>query len=103
MYIMSIETMYVLMYNIITVKEKMAEAKRGEKKALGRGLDRLNYFSGIVNSIAETSGYPDGTKITMNLQEALEPQIPVRPNHVGKSHPYYFPKGHRVVPRSSTR
>lgn len=61
------------------------------------------YFSDIVDSIAETSGYQDATKITMDLQEALEPQIPVRPNHVGKSHPYNFSKSHRVVPRPSTR
>ena len=61
------------------------------------------YFSDIVNSIAETSDYSDVSKITMDLQEALEPQIPVRPNHVGKSHPYYFSKSHRVVPRSFTR
>ena len=69
----------------------------------GRGLDNLIYFSDIVNSIAETSGYPDKTKITMDLQEALEPQITVRSKSVGKSHPYYFSKSHRFVPRPSAR
>jgi hypothetical protein len=70
---------------------------------IGRGLDKLIYFSDIVDSITEMSGYSDETKITMDLQEALEPQIPARPRSVGKSHPYYFSKSHRVVPRSSTR
>jgi hypothetical protein len=70
---------------------------------IGRGLDRLIYFSDIVNSIAETSDYSDVSKITMDLQEALEPQITARSKSVGKSHPYYFSKSHRVVPRSFTR
>ena len=57
------------------------------------------YFSDIVNSIAETSDYSDVSKITMDLQEALEPQIPAKPKIYGRTHGYYFSKDHRVVGR----
>jgi hypothetical protein len=53
----------------------------------------------IVNSIAETIGYPDETRITMDLQEALNPPIFTR-HKVGKTKIYTFSKNHKAVSRS---
>jgi hypothetical protein len=79
----------------------MAEAKRDAIKNEGRGLDNLICLNDIVDSIASTSGCPDETKITMDLQTALEPQIPVRPKNIGWTHGYYFKENHKVVSRQS--